>query len=268
MLWIKEVQMVDSVDEVKIFAGKKFPNFEMLDAKIASVFNKIIQNSHFKKKVSLEEQKAQKEDRFLRGRQIAFMIHDYSRVTGARDTVLDYADSFSITLRDDNVQESDTRWDENFWSITNFHRMTFWKVCTFWEYVSLINSKTYWNCTTWNSSTDFDAQLSKVENNGEKKYRSETSIAIFWRWTREFQTGAVVKSRKGLSGVEGGKGICYQWKEKGQCSKGDQRSFRHVSNGCVKPTPKAEPPSGPQSLKTTCGSVSRKRNARGRRSES
>ena len=39
--------------------------FEMLDAKIASALNKIIQNSHFKKKVSLEEQKTQKEDRFL-----------------------------------------------------------------------------------------------------------------------------------------------------------------------------------------------------------
>ena len=32
----------------------KFPNFEMLDARIASALNKIIQNSHFKKKVSLE----------------------------------------------------------------------------------------------------------------------------------------------------------------------------------------------------------------------
>ena len=27
-------------------------------------------------------------------------------------------------------------------------------------------------------------------------------------------TGAVVKSRKGSSGVEGGKGTCYQWVEK------------------------------------------------------
>ena len=74
----------------------------------------------------------------------------------------------------------------------------------------------------------------------------------------------MVKSRKGLSGVERGKGICYQWKEKGQCSKGDQRSFRHVSNGFVKPTPKAEPLSEPQSLKTRGRSVSRNRNARGR----
>ena len=40
--------MVDSMDELKSprsVAGKKFPNFEMLDAKIASALNKIIQNS-------------------------------------------------------------------------------------------------------------------------------------------------------------------------------------------------------------------------------
>ena len=84
----------------------------MLDAKIAFALIKIIQNSQFKKKVSLEEQKAQKKDQFLRGRQIAFMIYDNFRVTGAHDTVLDYADLFSVTLHDDNIQELGTRWDE------------------------------------------------------------------------------------------------------------------------------------------------------------
>ena len=78
----------------------------------------IIQNSQFKKKVCLEEQKAKKEDRFLRGRQIAFMIDDYFRVTGAHGTVLDYADLFSVTLHDDNVQEFDSRWDEVLLSIS------------------------------------------------------------------------------------------------------------------------------------------------------
>ena len=121
MLWIKEVEMVDSLEELKSsrsVCGKDFPNFEMLDAKIASALNKIMQNSQFKKKVSLEEQTAPSEDWFLRGRQIAFMIHDYFRVTGAHDTVSDYADFFSVTLRDDNIQEFDTRWDEVLLSMT------------------------------------------------------------------------------------------------------------------------------------------------------
>ena len=67
MLWINELEMVDSLDEMKSsrsVPGKNFPNFEMLDAKIASALNKIIQKFQFKMKVSLEEQKAQEEDRF------------------------------------------------------------------------------------------------------------------------------------------------------------------------------------------------------------
>ena len=89
------MEMVDSLAKLKssrsVF-GKDCPNFEMLDPKIASALNEIIQNSLVMKKVGLEEQKAQKEDPFLRGRQIAFMICDYFRVTGAHETVLDYAD--------------------------------------------------------------------------------------------------------------------------------------------------------------------------------
>ena len=59
------MEMVDSLEELKSsrsVSGKNFVIFSMLDAKVASVLNKIIQNSQFKKKVSLEEQKAQKED--------------------------------------------------------------------------------------------------------------------------------------------------------------------------------------------------------------
>ena len=46
------------------------------------------------------------------------MIYDCFPSTGAHDTVLDCADLFSITLRNDNVQEFDTRWDEVFLSVS------------------------------------------------------------------------------------------------------------------------------------------------------
>ena len=52
------------------------------------------------------------EDRFLRGRQIAYMIYNYFWVTDAHDTVLDYADLLTFTLCNDDVQEFDARWDE------------------------------------------------------------------------------------------------------------------------------------------------------------
>ena len=85
--------------------------FEVLDARIASALNKIIHNSQFKRRISLEEQKAQKEDRFLRGRQIAYLIYDQFRVTGTHDSVENYADLFTIGLRNDDIQEFDSKWD-------------------------------------------------------------------------------------------------------------------------------------------------------------
>ena len=94
------------------------PNFEVLDARIASALNRIIHNSHFKRRISLEEQKAQKQDRFLRGRQIAYLIYDYLRVTGAHDSVENYADLFTISLRNDDIQEFDSKWDGILLSMT------------------------------------------------------------------------------------------------------------------------------------------------------
>ena len=121
MHWIKEVEMVDSVDDLKSSSsvrGIRMPDFEVLDARIASAPNRIIHNSHFKRRVSLEEQKAQKQDRFLRGRQIAYLIYEYFRVTGANDSVENYADLFTIAPRNDDIQEFDSKWDGILLSMT------------------------------------------------------------------------------------------------------------------------------------------------------
>ena len=57
----QEVELVDSVDELRSSSstrGISIPNFEVLDARIASALNKIIHNSPFKRRISLEEQKS------------------------------------------------------------------------------------------------------------------------------------------------------------------------------------------------------------------
>ena len=46
------------------------------------------------------------------------MIYDNFRVTGAHDTVLEYVDLSSLSLRNDDFQDFDTRWDENLLSMT------------------------------------------------------------------------------------------------------------------------------------------------------
>ena len=269
MLWIKEVEMVDSFEELKSSrsaCGKDFPNFEMLDAEIASVLNKIIQNSQFKKKVSLEEQKAPKEDRFLRGRHIAFMIYDYFRVTGAHDTVLDHADSFSITLRNDNVQDFDTRWDDILFFKT--------KIPTDDVLESLYKLRIRWSDQLKTVLELYDVEIhQKISMLNYQKLKTVVKRSIDQKLPlrnfvdarhEKIETGAVVKSHRGLSGVERGEGgISHQWKEKGHCSKGDQCSFLHENNDrAPKPTPKAATLSEPSM--TRGRSVSRKRNARGR----
>ena len=121
MQWIKEVELVDSVDDLRSSSsirGISMPNFEVLDARIASALNKIIHNSHFKRKISLEEQKSQKEDRFLRGRQIAYLIYEQFCVTGTDDSVENYTDLFTIVLRNDDIQEFDSKWDGILLSMT------------------------------------------------------------------------------------------------------------------------------------------------------
>ena len=46
--------------------------------------------------------KAQEEDRFLRGRQIAYL-------TGATYSVENYADLFTVVLRNEDIQEFDSK---------------------------------------------------------------------------------------------------------------------------------------------------------------
>ena len=100
--WLIQWDEIKSSSSVR---GISMPDFEVLDARIASALNKIIHNPHFKRRISLEEQKAQKQDRFLRGRQIAYLIYEYFRVTGANDSVENYADIPTVVLRNDDIQE-------------------------------------------------------------------------------------------------------------------------------------------------------------------
>ena len=50
--------------------------------------------------------------------QIAYLIYEYFRVTGANDSVENYADLFTIGLRNDDIQEFDSKWDGILLSMT------------------------------------------------------------------------------------------------------------------------------------------------------
>ena len=211
---------VYSLDELKASQSvhaKDFPNFEMLEAKIAFALNKIIQDSQFKKKVGLKEQKPQKENRFLRRRQIAFMIYDNFQVTGAHDTVVDYAGLFSVILHDDNIQDFDTRWDEVLLSMSknpsddileNLYKLRIRESDQFKTVLELFDMEIHQKI----SFPHCQKLKTMVKSRKDQKLR----LRNFDAGHRKIESRAVIKSRKGIIGVEGGKGICYHWKEKGQ----------------------------------------------------
>ena len=65
MQWIKEVEIAKSIGELvtsrSIVEGSDFPDYDMLDAMIASALKKLLdQHVHFRRRVSVEEQRAQK----------------------------------------------------------------------------------------------------------------------------------------------------------------------------------------------------------------
>ena len=117
MHWIEEVEIAKSLDDLmtsqSITGRRDFPDNDMLDAMIASALNRLLaKHIHFWRRVSVEEQRAQKYDRFLRERQIAYMIHEHFRTTAAYEAVQGLSVLFNILLQNDDVQDSDVRLDQ------------------------------------------------------------------------------------------------------------------------------------------------------------
>ena len=232
MLWIKEVEMVESVDELRTSSsirGISMPNFEVLDARIASTLSSIIQNTRFKKKVSLEEMNAHKEDRLLRGRQIAYLIYEYFRVTG---------DLFTVVLRNDDVQEFDSKWDEILLSMTkipsddileSLYKIRIRESGKLKTVVELYNMEIHQK----KAETDYHRLKTMVKRSIEQNLRMKN----FETGNGNFETSVVVKNQGARKREQRSLGDCWQWKANGQCSEGDNCSFRHDINKRGKVTP-------------------------------
>ena len=67
-------------------------------------------HTHFRKRISVEEQRAQKDNRFLRGRQIVYLVYEYFRPTGSYGEIQGLSGLFSIKLENDDIQDFDLRW--------------------------------------------------------------------------------------------------------------------------------------------------------------
>ena len=157
MVWTKEVEMVDSLEELqssRSVCGKNFPKFEMLDAKIAAALNKIIQNPQA-----------------------------------------------SVTLREDDVQESDTRWDEVLLSMSKIPSDDVLESL----YTLRIRESDQLKTVLEMGEMEIHRKISmpnyqKLKTMVKRSINQKLRLRIFDARHGKIETGGVVKSRKGGSG--------------------------------------------------------------------
>ena len=134
----------------------------------------------------------------MRKRQIAFMIYDYTRVTGAHDTVSHYADLFSIALHDDTIQEFDTRWDEVLLSMSkipsddvleSLYKLRIRESAQPKAVLELYDMEIHQKI----SMPNYQTLKTMVKRSLDQKLRSRNFDAR----NGKIETGAVVKNRKG-----------------------------------------------------------------------
>ena len=191
-----------------------------------------------KKKVSLEEMKAHKEDRFLRGRQIAHLIYECFRVTGAHDSVENYGDLFTISLRNDDIQEFDSKWDGILWSMTKIphddilerlYKLRIRESDKLKTVLELYDLETHQK----KLEHDYNRLKTMVKRSIEQEIRNKN----FGSRNGNCEKNAVVKNQGTKQRVQRILGDCWQWETNGQCVKGDNCSFRHDINKRGKITP-------------------------------
>ena len=195
-----------------------------------------------RKRVSLEEQKTQKEDRFLREKQIAYLIYEYFRVTGADDSVENYADLFTISLRKwwysgirlwNGLLLSMTKTpsDDILEGLYKLRIRKFEKLKTVLELYDLeIHQK--------KAGPDYRRLKTMVKRSIKQDLRNRN----FGIRNGNYEKNAVVKNQGTKQRVQRILGDCRQWETNGQCSKGDKCSFRHDIDKRGKVTPSNSSP--------------------------
>ena len=179
-----------------------------------------------------------KQDRFLGGRQIAYLIYDHFRVTGANDSVENYADLFTISLRNDDIQEFDSKWAGILLSMTKIphddileglYKLRIRKSEKLKTVLELYDLETHQK----KIGPDYHRLRTMVKRSIEQDIRNKNlgpEVEILRRtpWSR-------IKGTK--QRVQRILGDCWQWETNGQCVKGNNCSFRHDMNKRGKSSP-------------------------------
>ena len=231
MQWIKEAEIAKSIDDLmtsrSVTGRTDFPDYEMLDAMIASALKKLLTHGHFRKWVSVEEQRAQKYDRF--SRRATNCIYDLWALSGhgsLRSRTRSIR-SIRYTFIDKDVQDFDTRWHR---ALSAASEIPTEMILVGWRKSQLQDSVQLQTVLAM-------YEQENIRNNGQPSYsRLKTAVRRhidqvmstrnFRARNENLERGTVIKSHNGKkANAERRVGDCYQWKAHEQCPIGDSCSF-------------------------------------------
>ena len=165
------------------------------------------------------------------------MIYDHFQVTGTDDSVENNTDLFTIVLRNDDIQEFDSKWDRILLPTTKIphddileglYRLRIReseKLKTVLELYDLVTHQK-------KSGPDYDRLKAMVKRSIEQEIRNKN----FGARSGNFEKNAVVKNQGTKQRVQRILGDCREWETNGQCVKGNNCSFSHDVNEHAKMT--------------------------------
>ena len=206
---------MDDLKSSRSIKGTHGPDFELLDARIASALNKIIQKTRFRKKVRNTSGSL---GPMILSRIMLSYLQLFFKMTISKSSKQNGMISF--------VDDANPIW----WHLGNLNKF---KNTSVWEAQDRVGIVQYWG-----SFKESRTQLSQNEDDGKKKYRAEFEDEETLKPEMEdFETSAVVKNQGTKQREQGNLGRLLEMEKlTRQCSKGDNCSFRHDQDKRAKST--------------------------------
>ena len=166
------------------------------------------------------------------------MIYDHFRVTGTDDTVENYTDLFTIVLRNDDIQEFDSKWDGILLSMTKIppddileglYKLRIRESDKLKTVLELYDLETHRE----KLGPDYHKLKALMKRSIEQEIRNKN----FGARSGNFENNVLVKNQGTKQRVHSILGDCWQWESNGQCVKGNNCSFRHHLNKRGKSSP-------------------------------
>ena len=166
------------------------------------------------------------------------MIYEQFRVTGTDSSVENYTDLFTIVLRNDDIQEFDSKWDGISLSMTKIphddiveglFELRIRESDTLKTVLELYDLETHQK----KLGLDYHRLKAMVKRSIEQEIRNKNFEARIGNVEKK----AVGKNQGTKQRVQRILGDCWHWETNGQCVKGNNFSFRHDVNKRGKSSP-------------------------------